>query len=438
MKIHSLSKNINGDLVRVSATITWEDCDRPEKEIYIETDARFAKDISCNPHTFLLIGIMPAMRHGERRVLIDGKVCPELRNGLITAMQQLRVWYGEERHGDVKIEAKKGFEPPPLRWPKQTASFMSGGVDSLATLRANRIDFPLDHPNSIKDCFFVHGLDVGGYEILDNNLENSKQAVASLSEFAKNTKISLIPVYTNIRHIDDNDYFFFADFYGAVLASIAHSFSGRITTAMIAAGSSILDLGPIGSHPLLDPNYSSADVSIRHDGIRFSRLEKVGLISGWDDAIHTLRACFDAFRPGDALNCGKCEKCIRTMTELLVYDKLNKCSTYPLNDITPDLLETIMAAPPKDFLSHSRKKILQKAYLMLGVANVYYWRELVNPLRKINRHDLAEVVETKLKKYEKYKARVEGKDLKGLIKRFDRKYLGSILSRLNQIRRKHL
>jgi hypothetical protein len=33
------------------------------------------------------------------------------------------------------------------------------------------------HPGSIRDCFLVHGEDVGGYEEMDGNEENSKTTV---------------------------------------------------------------------------------------------------------------------------------------------------------------------------------------------------------------------------------------------------------------------
>jgi len=432
MKVEKLTRGKSANLARIAATVTWEDCHRPQQEIYIETDARFDGDLECNPSSFLLAAIMPAMRHGERRILIEGKVCPQLRNGLVTAMQQLRQWYGEKRHQPVTIEATRGFEPPLPRPSQHTASFLSGGVDSLCTLRSNRLDFPLDHPGSIRDCLFVHGYDVGGYVTLHNNRENSEYAVASLSKLAQSAKVTLIPVYTNIRYLDDDDRFFFMDFYGAALAAVAHAFSARIGTALINSGSSISDLGPIGSHPLLDPHYSSADVSIRHEGIRFSRLEKVGIIAQWEEVLHTLRACFNAFRSNEALNCGTCEKCIRTMTELLVFDKLCKCPTYPLDDISVDLVRTIMATPPKTWPTQ-REDRLKVAYLMLNVANVYYWRELVSPLRNIGRHDLVAVIEAKLAEYEESRARLEDLNWRDAAKGLDRKYLGGTLLKIKRL-----
>lgn len=447
MRIDDLRCTTTGDLSRAAATITWEDCDRPQRDIYFETDAAFADELTCNPDAFLLAAFTPAMRHGERRVRVKGKACPQLRNGLITAMQILRRWYGEARHRPVDIEATEGFAPPVPRAPARTASFLSGGVDALATVRSNRLDFPLGHPSSIADGFFVHGLDVGGYERLQNNRDNSKLAIAALTGFAQQAHLTLIPVRTNVRHLDDDDTFHYREFYGAILSAIAHSFSRRLTTAMIAAGSSILDLNPIGSHPLLDPNYSSASLAIEHDGIRYLRMEKVGLISQWDAALRTLRSCFDPFRSAQAINCGQCEKCLRTMTELLVHGKLRECPTYPLDDISPGHLQTIIADPTEvlklagaDPASLPREQEILIACRCLGPANVYYWRELMAPLAQIGRHDLTEVIEAKLAEHERFLARLRRpherlqarERTRQRLKRFDQQYLGGRLITLKR------
>ena len=54
MKIENLRSEKRGDRSRVAATVIWEDCDRPTHEVYFETEEAFAKDLSCNPHSFLI------------------------------------------------------------------------------------------------------------------------------------------------------------------------------------------------------------------------------------------------------------------------------------------------------------------------------------------------------------------------------------------------
>lgn len=416
MRITNFSATTTNGRARVSATATWEDCDRSEREVYYETETDFADDLTPNPNAFLLAAFIPAMKHGEQRVQVEGSVCPQLRNGLVTAMDLLQTWYGEPRHRPVTIEPTEGFTAPRPRSIPRTAVFMSGGVDAFATLRGNRQDFQLEHAGSIRDGFFVHGFDVGGYESEDKNLENFALARSQLSQFAKETELTLIPVYTNIRYLDDSDYLFATEWFGAALAAVAHAFSRRITTCMIGASWHISDLMPWGSHPLLDPNYTSANVTICHDGVRLSRLDKVRLIAEWDTALRYLRACFNAFRPGETLNCGKCEKCLRTMTELLVIGKLERCDTFPAKDVTPGLIRSLIP-------SARQVRSLRDGCSLLGPGAVCYWREMIEPLKEQGRPDLAQAIESKLREVDAYRALEDWRDR---IVRVDRKCLGGI------------
>ena len=167
MRVEDLCRGRQGELESVGATIVWENAARDPQHLYFATRPEFAGGLACNPNAFLLASIIPAMSQGERRIRVEGHVCPKLRNGLVTALQILREWYGHAGHSPVEIEATEGFVPTLKATPPRVASFMSGGVDSLTTVRCNRMDFPLDHPESIRDCIFVHGFDLGGSEVLD-------------------------------------------------------------------------------------------------------------------------------------------------------------------------------------------------------------------------------------------------------------------------------
>ncbi len=429
MIIRDYEQGIVDGMARVSAMVFWEESDRPSRRIYMETDASFGDDLVCNPHSWLLGAFVPAMRHEERRIRVEGAICPKLRNGLEAVIQYFRLWYGELHHGPIDIEPTGGFRPGVSSGRGRASSFLSGGVDALTTFRSNRLDFPLDHPYSIKDCFFVHGFDVGGYESLDSNRLNSRHAIEVLSGLASRNGAELIPVFTNLRYLDDSDYLFFTEFYGAALASVAHAFAGRITDVSIASGSSAGDLEPIGSHPLVDLNYSSADLRVHHDGIRYSRLEKVGVLSQWPDGLSSLRACFDAFRDGKRLNCGECEKCLRTMTELLVCGGLKSCPTYPFDDISPELLMGLKAGRPLR-VPNDRLSQLKDVYLRLNTANRYYWRELIEPLERIGRGDLAVVIRGKLSEYDRYESAGRRPTLRSRLKHLDDRVFDGMIRRM--------
>ena len=108
MRIENYRSEKKDNRYRVSAQVKWEDCERPLQEIYFETAEEFSKDISCNPHAFLVACIMPAMRFGEKRIFIDSEICPELLDGLITAMSLICNWFDWYNGASslVRIETK--------------------------------------------------------------------------------------------------------------------------------------------------------------------------------------------------------------------------------------------------------------------------------------------------------------------------------------------
>ena len=57
--------------IKVSAKIKWEECNRPTQEVFFETNIEFASDFSCNPHAFLIGCVLPAMRLGEKLLMIQ-------------------------------------------------------------------------------------------------------------------------------------------------------------------------------------------------------------------------------------------------------------------------------------------------------------------------------------------------------------------------------
>ena len=136
----------------IAATIVWEDADRPPFEM------RFARLGSSEPladdlHPFLLGAIVPAWRRGERRVRVEGSVCPRLRDGLRAATGLLSQWFAPDREAPV-LEAAGGFHPYRRR-SDRAALFLTAGVDSMHLLHRNRADLPPDHPGSFRDAIYA-------------------------------------------------------------------------------------------------------------------------------------------------------------------------------------------------------------------------------------------------------------------------------------------
>jgi hypothetical protein len=210
----------------------------------------------------------------------------------------------------------------------------------------------------------------------------------SLANVAPQIGIGLIPVYTNLylnyrsEDAKDNFRFWLNELQGAVFAALAHAFAGRFTVLSIASSHDVRDLAPYGTHPLLDPYYSSSDLRIRQDGIALTRLEKTKLVAEWDVALQYLRVCniYKRYR-SDMLNCGRCEKCLRTMLALLALGKLDQTRSFPSQDV-------------------SAKTIL--SVLDINVDVVPFYRDLIEPLEKVGRSDLTHAIRSKIAEFENH------------------------------------
>jgi len=91
------------------------------------------------------------------------------------------------------------------------------------------------------------------------------------------------------------------------------------------------------SHPDLDPLFSSSAVEIRVGDPHVARLEKVRRLADWEPARSIVQPCWqrsDRLTDG-RLNCGRCEKCVRTMLALLSLGKLRDCSAFVEDDVEP-------------------------------------------------------------------------------------------------------
>ncbi len=87
---------------------------------------------------------------------------------------------------------------------------------------------------------------------------------------------------------------------------------------------------------MLDPEYSSYNMRIRRRDVVLSRLNKLKLIAKWGVVFQNFRACLANVK--GRLNCGKCEKCVRTITELVALGILDKTKAFIENDISADQL----------------------------------------------------------------------------------------------------
>ncbi|MFP4159472.1 MAG: hypothetical protein ACLFR9_07170 [Desulfobacterales bacterium] len=366
-------KSKNGR-TRAEALVTWEDCGEPEKRVFIETPDEYSDGIHVSADAFLSGCIIPALHFGEKRIAVEGEVCPGLLEGLDNVMELMRVWTGGE-YQPLRVEPQKtaGSARGSGRGQTRAGMFYSGGIDSIAALRINMRNYPRAHPGRVRDCFFVHGFDIGGVPARGMKYHVFDRGLAAMQNVASAAGVATVPVYTNIRHLCDDRELWLNRFFGAVLAAVGHAFSPRVDLFYIASSYDFENLAPCGSHPMLDPEYSSFNLRIRHRDAAFSRLDKMRVVAGWQPGLDNMRVCLANVE--DRLNCGKCEKCVRTMTGLAALGVLDKTWAFEENDVNPDMFDGF-----KINIRHREP----------------FYIELLPLLEKQGRHDIAKTIRKKL------------------------------------------
>ncbi len=378
MRVIDFRKEPTSDGARVVARVIWEDVDRPPQDVFVAVRSPFDTDLAASTSFPLTAVAWPAYRAGERRVVVEGAVCPRLRDGLLTVLRVLADWYPPPTNTRARrtlptIDATAGLSvavPPAAR---RTGMFLSGGVDSLDLLLENRATFPPDHPLAVRDAYFVHGLDIGSPSQAPRTAF-FERARAALAPVCIARGVTLVPVATNVRTLDPDGKSWPAAWFGPGTVALAHAFGARLTDVLFAASLDIEHLGPVGSHPMTDPYLSSGALAVHHEGVHRSRLAKLGRVAADPLALAALRVCWQEIDVEGPLNCGRCRKCVRVMLGLEAFGLLAAAPTFPRHEVTMADLEVCTV----------------DAHMF------HFYEELLEPLDRRGRRDLADGLRARL------------------------------------------
>jgi hypothetical protein len=95
------------------------------------------------------------------------------------------------------------------------------------------------------------------------------------------------------------------------IAAVLHHFAGVVDRAMWAADEPYdLEVHPWGSNGVTNRLLSGPSFPISNTGAAASRSEKLALVAGTPAVREHVRVCW--VKPETGLNCGRCEKCLRT------------------------------------------------------------------------------------------------------------------------------
>ena len=224
----------------------------------------------------------------------------------------------------------------------RTGLLFSSGLDSLTSYSMHKDEKP--------DLISVWARDPQLHE-------GGKWAcvMAAAQSLGKRDGVASLQIKTDLTYISDpllSLEFGLSSWYadvahGLLLLSVCAPITAArdIGRVLIASGTPPDRLEPWGSHPAIDNNVSWARVIATHDALDMSRQDKIRYMCAEDpECLTKLKVCH--FHP---LNCGMCEKCLRTIAGLCIegIDPRNcgfKVDDKTLNNVKRSIVTGRMAA----------------------------------------------------------------------------------------------
>lgn len=269
---------------------------------------------------FLAGLLVPCMFAGET-IHIDAPVSQRLLEAVPRIQEVISDWDADCIQVEVSSSrTHRGSQGK----PGASAVFFSAGVDSLYSL--------CKHRQEASHLVLIHGLE---NPVFDRDL--LQQTLTSIRVHQQLFGKELVTVYTNLRSVADQSIapwgrlprrgFFGFRYMGSLLAAAGLCLQDGFGRLFIPASYCWDTLVPYGSHPDLDPMWSSEDLTFEHDGCESSRLEKIKHIAAAvPAALAHLQVC-ESNLPCET-NCCSCDKCLRTMLALRLNGLLDKSCSF--------------------------------------------------------------------------------------------------------------
>ena len=237
-------------------------------------------------------------------------VCRVLAGNLKSLSKIWHRWWG----GKPKRFRTKVRSDDPIASPERgTAVFLSLGVDSFHTL----LNLP-----GIEHIVYVAGYDVKLADV--SRLERIEKSLRTVGD-ARGMKVTF--VRTNLREHPVFAALPWERFHGAALAAVGHLLAESVHKIVISSTYPRQFFRPWGSSWKTDHRWSSSILEVAHFGEDLWRFEKLERIADDPMLRAHLRICWE--HRNEELNCGRCEKCMRTMLGLLLIGKLQFYPTFP-------------------------------------------------------------------------------------------------------------
>jgi hypothetical protein len=301
VKIGPIKLSENGQ--RVDGVI--QVCDQPYS-IYFQT--REAQ-LQPNIEAFLALALLPAMKRKAGVIEADGVISQQFLEGTERIQKVFRSW--KPGYGHVEIRNVR-VQPSVRIGNGKQGVFFSAGLDSYHTF--------LTHLEEIFAFIHLDGFDI---PLIEHSMR--KKMVENCRYIGQQFGKQAIILESNAREFMEH-FVTWSYSHGSVIGSAGLLLMPEYERFFVAGAGNPADREPFGSHPDLDPNWSTEVLKFAHEA-QVDKIDKCRLISQYDVALQTLHVCLRF--PESGLNCGECEKCLRTQVYLQAVGAAERCTAFP-------------------------------------------------------------------------------------------------------------
>lgn len=318
--------------------------------------------------TAWLPALVPVAMAAGEDLVIEGDVDPMSLAGATQAQRLLGQWFPQWRAAEIRTST--GVTGPPA--PSHAATGVSAHALAEASTATRAADAPpavegsaadpiaaeqrrpeplaaielhgsplRSDPSGAVGCFFSAGVDstyaaispevthliyVRGF---DEPLRAGAGAHATTEHVRSVAAVlgkPLIEVDTDLRTTLDRYVPWDRAAHGPAMATVALALRDHFATVVFPGAWPVDQTPAWGTHPQLDPLWSSSRLRVVNDSTSLGRVDKVRALARRPELLAGLRVCW---QNSGKLNCGECEKCLRTMVSLYAVGALGEARLFP-------------------------------------------------------------------------------------------------------------
>jgi len=298
MRVDELRLDPWGEGRELSGRVSFERAGLDSQRVWFRSPVAPAGRLDASP--FLPALLVLSKWLGEP-LAIDGPVSPRLLENVERASLVLRSWWPQLAPARV--------EPARVEAPAQDGGdvgvFFTRGVDSWHSALQTTGEAPVG-PRLL-------GWAGGDLEAPESDTPQRQLAAEeALTEAAALIPAEVDLMQSNLRRLVE-PHVAWEWTHGGLLAALALAHGG-LAEARIAGTLPFGSLTSLGSHPLLDPLWSTETTRVIHHAPEVTRVEKIAVLAERPEVLGTLKVCDELDDP--RRNCGRCGKCTRTMVGL--------------------------------------------------------------------------------------------------------------------------